>query len=55
MAAITLKDIPEKLYLHILQVQYDSKIQKKVGMYSQELAVLKIIEEHKELKEKKNQ
>lgn len=55
MAAITLKDIPEKLYIHVLKVQSESKIQKKVGMYSQESAVLKIIEEHKELKEKKNQ
>jgi hypothetical protein len=52
MAGITLKDIPEKLYLHILKIQADIKIKKKKGVYSQESAVLKIIEEHKELMEK---
>lgn len=53
MASLTLKNIPEKAYLHILKIQSDYKLKKGVGVYSQEAAVIKIIEEHKEFLEKK--
>ena len=51
MASIQLKTIPSDLYKHILKVQSDNKIKRGVGQFSQELAVIQKIREHKELKE----
>lgn len=55
MASVTLKKIPPKDFEHIQNVQHDEKIKKKIGSYSKESAILKIIKEHREFTEKKNQ
>lgn len=53
MASVTLRSIPEKDFDHVLKVQSDEKRKKKIGAYSQEAAILKIIKEHREMTEKK--
>lgn len=53
MASVTLKNIPEKEFDHVLKVQSEEKRKKKIGSYSQESAIIKIIKEHQELTEKK--
>lgn len=47
MTTIYLKDIPEDLVKHILKIQWDNKVKKGVGKYSQSKAVIQIIREHK--------
>ena len=53
MASVTLKDIPEKEFTHIQNVQHAEKIKKNIGTYSKEAAIIKIIKEHREFSEKK--
>lgn len=54
MAAIQLNSIPKDIIKYILQVQKETKGKKGVGQYSQELTVIQIIREHKEMREAKN-
>jgi hypothetical protein len=51
MATLLLKQIPDDVKAHILKVQGEKKIEKKVGQYSQDLAIYHIIREHKRLSE----
>lgn len=53
MATLTLRAIPEEVLRHMLKEQFLNKCEKKIGQYSLERTVIKIIKEHKELKEEK--
>ena len=53
MAALQLKKMPDDVKDHVLKTQADIKREKKVGQFSQELAIYHIIREHKKLMEKK--
>lgn len=53
MAALTLKEIPEDVLKYILQSQGSIKAERKIGQFSMESTVYKIIREHKELNIKK--
>lgn len=53
MASVTLRDIPEKDFTHVINVQNEERLKKKKGAYSKESAILKIIKEHREMAEKK--
>lgn len=52
MHSIKLKTIPENLFKHLLIVQGEIKVEKKIGTYSLEKTVLKIIEDHKKNRDK---
>lgn len=52
MSSIYVKGIPEDLVKHILKIQWDNKIKKGVGKYSQSQTVIQIIREHKNKFEK---
>ena len=53
MATLQLKNIPDDVKSYILKIQGDIKIEKKVGQFSQDLAIYHIIRDHKKLKEGK--
>lgn len=53
MSAFTLKKIPQDVIEYILKSQGLIKAEKKIGQFSMESTVYKIIREHKESKEKK--
>lgn len=49
---IHLTDMPEDVRAHILKVQMQIKLKKKIGKYSQQLALYQIVREHILLTEK---
>jgi len=51
MTSIYLKNIPEDLAEFILKNQWDIKIKKKIGKYSQSQTVIHIIKEYKKIVE----
>lgn len=53
MAAFTLKNIPENVLKYILKMQGEIKQTRGTAQFSMESTVYKIINEHKELTEKK--
>lgn len=50
MTTITLRTVPDDLIQHLLKEQFANKMEKKIGQYSLEKTVIKIIREHKESK-----
>lgn len=52
MTTIYLKGIPEDIAKYILKIQWENKIKKGVGTYSQSQSVIQIIKEHKRQNEK---
>lgn len=52
MTSIYVKAIPEDLVSFILKTQWDLKIKKKVGKYSQSQTIIHIVKEYKKLIEK---
>lgn len=52
MTTIYLKGIPEDVAKYILKIQWENKIKKGVGTYSQSQSVIQIIKEHKKQNEK---
>lgn len=55
MAAFTLKNIPKDVLKYILKMQGEIKQTRGIGQFSMESTVYKIINEHKELTEKKGE
>lgn len=53
MADILLKNIPEELFKHLLDIQGEEKVKKGIGKFSLCLTVFKIIRSHKEGIDKK--
>lgn len=51
--SVTVKGIPSDIMKHILCVQWEMKIQKSAGTFSQSSAIISIIREHKQMKEAK--
>lgn len=51
-SAFTLKNIPPEVLKYILKMQGEIKQTRGIGQFSMESTVYKIINEHKELKEK---
>lgn len=47
MTSIYVKGIPEELAKYILKIQWENKIKKGVGKYSQSQTLIQIIKEHK--------
>jgi len=53
MASLLLKNFPEDIRTYLLKLQLEHKIEKKVGQYSLESAIYKIIRTKMDIENKK--